>query len=88
MGLAGASPGSAFATRLYRGFRHNQATEVEPITGGLCRVAAQHGVSVPLLRAAAVRLRVHGSRLTRRRDTAAPDWHRPASTFAIGIDEP
>ncbi|MFF9113889.1 ketopantoate reductase C-terminal domain-containing protein [Streptomyces sp. NPDC014805] len=44
---------------MYRVFRHNQATEVEPITGGLCRVAAQHGVSVPLLRAAAVRLRVH-----------------------------
>lgn len=53
------SPGSAFATSLYRDFRHNQTTEVEPIIGGLCRVAARHGVSVPLLRAAAVRLRVH-----------------------------
>ncbi|MER6342309.1 MULTISPECIES: ketopantoate reductase family protein [Streptomyces] len=57
------SPGSAFATSLYRDFRHNHATEVEPIIGGLCRVAAQHGLSVPLLRAAAVRLRVYEAAL-------------------------
>ncbi|MFI0538621.1 2-dehydropantoate 2-reductase [Streptomyces sp. RP5T] len=53
------SPGSMFATSLYRDFRDNRATEVEPIIGGLCRVGSQHGVSTPLLRAAAVRLRVH-----------------------------
>jgi 2-dehydropantoate 2-reductase len=53
------SPDSTFATSLYRDFHNNRTTEAEPIIGGLYRVAAQHGVSAPLLRAAAVRLRVH-----------------------------
>nr|WP_027928158.1 2-dehydropantoate 2-reductase [Amycolatopsis benzoatilytica] len=53
------APGSTFATSLYRDFRDNRTTEVEPIIGGLCRIASQHSVPTPLLRAAAVRLRVH-----------------------------
>jgi 2-dehydropantoate 2-reductase len=60
------SPDSVFATSLYRDFRADRTTEVEPIIGALCRVASRHGVQVPLLRAAAVRLRVHEAGIARR----------------------
>lgn len=58
------APGSAFATSLYRDVRDGRTTEVEPVIGALCRVAERYEVPVPLLRAAAVRVRVYEAGLT------------------------
>jgi 2-dehydropantoate 2-reductase len=63
--VAGAltTPGSPFATSLYRDFRAGRPTEVEPILGDLYRRAAARGLEAPLLGAATVRLRVHDAAL-------------------------
>lgn len=53
------TPSSPFTTSLYRDFADGMPTEVEPVVGDMVRRAAHLGVPVPLLAAAAVRLRVH-----------------------------
>lgn len=50
--------GSPFTTSLFRDFRAGRPTEGEAVIGDFVDVAEQHGVAVPLLAAAAVRLRV------------------------------
>ncbi|GAA2859716.1 2-dehydropantoate 2-reductase [Microbacterium arabinogalactanolyticum] len=52
-------PHSRFATSMYRDFSAGRPTEVEPILGALVQRAQHRGVRVPLLEAAAVRLRVY-----------------------------
>ncbi|MEU4197974.1 2-dehydropantoate 2-reductase [Kribbella sp. NPDC026611] len=61
--VAGAltTPGSSFATSLYRDFAAGRKTEVEPILGDLLQRALTRGVQTPLLGAATVRLRVHNA---------------------------
>lgn len=53
------TPGSPFATSLFRDLRAGRRTEVEPVLGDLHRRAVAHGIPTPLLAAATVRLRVH-----------------------------
>jgi 2-dehydropantoate 2-reductase len=53
---------SPFTTSLYRDLRAGRPTEVEPVLGDLLRLAAANGTPCPLLRAAAVRLRVENIR--------------------------
>lgn len=53
------TPSSPFTTSLYRDFADGMRTEAEPVVGDMVRRAADLGVPVPLLAAAAVRLRVH-----------------------------
>ncbi|MFC4242667.1 2-dehydropantoate 2-reductase [Gryllotalpicola reticulitermitis] len=55
--------GSPFTTSLYRDFRAGRAAESEPILGDLVAVAERGQLQVPLLRAAAVRLRTHNARV-------------------------
>ncbi|MDR6972886.1 2-dehydropantoate 2-reductase [Leifsonia shinshuensis] len=52
------TPGSRFATSLYRDFRAGRRTEVEPILGDLYTRALAHALDATLLGAATVRLRV------------------------------
>lgn len=55
------TPGSPFTTSLYRDFMDGRDTEVETILGDLLSIADELKVETPLLRAAAVRLRVHAT---------------------------
>nr|WP_271209270.1 2-dehydropantoate 2-reductase [Rhodococcus wratislaviensis]GLK33769.1 2-dehydropantoate 2-reductase [Rhodococcus wratislaviensis] len=52
------TPGSPFTTSMYRDYQDGNDTEVETILGDLLTTAIRHEVPSPLLRAAAVRLRV------------------------------
>ncbi|WP_374212620.1 ketopantoate reductase family protein [Rhodococcus tibetensis] len=53
--------GSPFTTSLYRDFVAGRGTEVETVLGDLLTIATRHQARSPLLRAAAVRLRVHAT---------------------------
>lgn len=50
--------GSHFTTSMFRDYAAGRRVEVEPILGDLVRIGGEHGMSTPLLTAAAARLRV------------------------------
>jgi 2-dehydropantoate 2-reductase len=60
------TPGSSFASSMYRDLRQGRPVEVDTILGDLLERGRQGGVRTPLLEAAAVALRVHNDRLAGR----------------------